>query len=129
MRRCQKCGAIAAEDATRCGVCGRDLFAVESESLQNAITNEELATAVAKKSVEQKELADERRTGRIVLTIYGLLVVLIVAGVILTTVRSDILNLLGIAFILFGLILIAFGALGIGPSARMRQRIYVGRGR
>lgn len=118
MRRCQKCGTIAAEEATRCGICGGDLFAIQSESLQDAVANEGKDLAKEKKKMEQEELVHEQTAGRRSLVFYGMLVGLIVVGIILTTLRSDTLNVAGIAFILLGLLLVAFGVLGRGPRSR-----------
>lgn len=118
MRRCQKFGTIAAEDATRCGVCGQDLFARESESLQDAIANEEKDLATEKGKIELDQLANEKSAERRILLFYGMLVGLIIVGIILTILRSDVLNVAGIAFILLGLALVAFGALGRGPRSR-----------
>jgi uncharacterized membrane protein YvbJ len=124
MRRCTKCGAIVADDATSCGICGEDLSSIEPESLQDAVANEEKALLTEGEKMQQEELASEKRDRKTILVFYGMLVGLIVVGIVLTTVRSDILNLTGIVLILFALAFVV--VLGRGPSARvgwMRRRI------
>lgn len=106
MRRCPKCGTIAADDSDRCGICGEDLFPIQNESVQDAVSNEERTLGTEKRKMEQEELAFEKRTGRTVLLSYGVIIGIFVVGIILTTLRSDVSNITGIALILLALLIV-----------------------
>lgn len=131
MKRCPGCGAIAAEGSIVCGLCGSDLWGIEEEQLDVAVSETEKSQDASEKLLGRRESSIIRRRaiGKLVV---GLVLVIVGAGFFV----SGILVLEQRAGIRTGLVLVSIGSIMIGfvvlyvttPSSSYTRRIrYLGR--
>jgi Flp pilus assembly protein TadB len=131
MKRCPGCGAITVDGSTVCGLCGSDLWGIEEEQLDVAVSETEKSQDVSEKLLEHRESSTIRRRaiGKLVA---GLVMVIVGAGFFVW----GILVLEQRAGIWTGLVLVSIGSMMIGfvvlyvttPSSYYTRRIrYLGR--
>jgi uncharacterized Zn finger protein (UPF0148 family) len=61
MKRCPGCGAITVDGSTVCGLCGSDLWGIEEEQLDVAVSETEKSQDVSESflSIENRQLFAE----------------------------------------------------------------------
>ncbi len=79
MKRCSACGTIAADGSTVCGLCGSNLWGIEEEQLDVAVSETEKSQDASEKLLERRESSTIRRraVGKLVA---GLVLVIVGAG-------------------------------------------------
>lgn len=79
MKRCPGCGAITAEGSIVCGLCGSDLWDIEEEQLDVAISEIEKSQDASEKLLDSRESSTIRRRA-IRELIAGLVLVIVGTG-------------------------------------------------
>jgi hypothetical protein len=126
MKRCSARGTIAADGSTVCGLCGSNLWGIEEEQLDVAVSETEKSQDASEKLLERRESSTIRRraVGKLVA---GLVLVIVGAGffvwgILVLEQRTGIWK---------GLILISIGSMMMGfvvlyvttPSSYYTRRV------
>src|SRR6266852_2491846 len=109
MKRCPGCGAITVDGSIVCGLCGSDLWGIEEEQLDVAVSETEKSQDASEKLLDRRDSSTIRRRaiGKLVA---GLVLVIVGAGFFVW----GILVLEQRAGVRTGLVLVSIGSMMIG---------------